>query len=246
MPKPEGLQFDWRCKQRLLQPEWMDQPAVGQGELAQAIVGLQRLNRLGFAAQLLASACDANRFSPANPPARILDVACGNGGELRALHHYYRRQPECVGADVNTEFIAQGELISSTGIRFVQADVIAPGALTKLGQFDLITCSLFLHHLAENQIITLLRNLKAQCRGRIVISDLHRSALAWFGIGIASRVVTRSPIVHCDALLSVQAGFTIPEFQALLFKAGLERAELNAKFPFRLLATWDEQKPQEH
>lgn len=240
MSKPKDLVFDWRCRDRRLQPEWMDQPGLGADELEQAIIGLQRLNRLGRAGQLLAAACNrGGRFSRGNAPARILDVACGNGEELRGLFRHYRETPECVGLDQNTEFMAQGRQISLRQIRFVEADVFSAGAFEELGSFDLITCSLFLHHLPREKIIQLLKRLKAQCRGRLVLSDLQRSPLAWLGIGAASRLVTRSPIVHCDALLSVQAGFTVCEFRALLDEAGLERAELMRRVPFRLLATWD-------
>ena len=53
------------------------------------------------------------------------------------------------------------------------------------------------------------------------IADLDRSnaglALAWIG----SRVLTRSRVVHFDALASVRAAFTLDEARAMAHEAGL-------------------------
>lgn len=204
-------------------------------------MGLHRLNRLGRAAALLSKACDHGRFSKTRPPKRILDVASGDGQELRFLFEHYDRQPECVGLDVNPVFIANAQRNKPPKVEFVEADFFDTTSVQNLGTFDLVVSSLFLHHLPRQRILEFLAKLKSATKGRIVISDLERSTFAWLCVGIASRFVTRSKIVHCDALLSVQAALTKAEFRKLLDEAGMESAHIYRAFPFRLMAIWDKE-----
>jgi hypothetical protein len=45
-------------------------------------------------------------------------------------------------------------------------------------------------------------------------------------VALASRLVTRSPVVHTDAVLSVRAAFTKPELLSLAERAGMPSASL--------------------
>ena len=66
-----------------------------------------------------------------------------------------------------------------------------------------------------------------------IVGDLERSrlglALAWAG----TRVLSRSPVVHVDALRSVRAAFTLPEARALAEAAGLPHARVTRHWPCR-------------
>ncbi len=104
--------------------------------------------------------------------------------------------------------------------------------------FDVVTCSLFLHHLSEEQAVRLLRKMADAARSTILVNDLSRSrlgyALAWTGC----RLLSRSPIVHHDGPASVRAAFNLAEARDLAERAGLERVSLSRRWPRRFLLSW--------
>lgn len=116
----------------------------------------------------------------------------------------------------------------------LQADALT-GALPPA---DIVTNSLFLHHLDPPQVITVLRRLAAAARYLLLISDLRRSrfhlAVAW----LSCRIFSRSPIVHHDGPVSVHAAFTRSELLKLATQAGLPHATVKRVWPFRMLLTY--------
>jgi hypothetical protein len=70
------------------------------------------------------------------------------------------------------------------------------------------------------------------------VTDLDRTrnglALAWIG----SRALSRSPIVHFDALASVRAAFTREEIAAIARAAGLAEVSARAAWPARWTMWW--------
>jgi len=104
--------------------------------------------------------------------------------------------------------------------------------------FDIITCSLFLHHLDEPDAERLLRKLGTAAGRLVLVNDLARSRrgylLAWAG----TRILSRSPIVHVDGPLSVEGAFTPVEALDLAQRAGLSGATVRRRWPFRYLLRW--------
>jgi ubiquinone/menaquinone biosynthesis C-methylase UbiE len=89
------------------------------------------------------------------------------------------------------------------------------------GSFDVAHASLVVHHLDEPRALRFLAELGRVSRG-VVVNDLARGRLAWFGTWLATRVLTRNRFTRHDAPLSVQRGYTPAELEALLRRAGLE------------------------
>ena len=60
-----------------------------------------------------------------------------------------------------------------------------------------------------------------------------------FGVvWLASRLLTRSPVVHVDGPLSVRAAFTPAELLALTHAGGLTGATVTPRFPGRMILEW--------
>ena len=80
--------------------------------------------------------------------------------------------------------------------------------------------------------------MKEAAEVAVAVTDLDRSrtglALAWLG----SRVLSRSRVVHYDALVSVRAAFTIEEARALAQSAGLAGAQFERAWPARWRLWW--------
>ena len=100
-------------------------------------------------------------------------------------------------------------------------------------------CSLFLHHLANDEALQLMRSMASAARQAVLIDDLLRTqwgyALCWVGC----RILSRSPIVHVDGPLSVQGAFTVPEVRSLADQAGLSGARIKRHWPERFLLSWE-------
>ena len=72
----------------------------------------------------------------------------------------------------------------------------------------------------------------------VLVSDLRRTwrglSLAWAG----SRLFTRSPIVHVDAVRSVAAAFAENEIAELAAQSGLDGCVITNHWPQRWLLWW--------
>ena len=64
--------------------------------------------------------------------------------------------------------------------------------------------------------------MAAAAKRTVVVNDLVRSGLNLALVGAASRLLTRSPVVHTDAVLSVRAALTRTELVAMAKRAGLD------------------------
>ncbi len=103
---------------------------------------------------------------------------------------------------------------------------------------DLITSSLFLHHLNEQQAAALLRKMAAAARRLVLVNDLRRSPFGLLLAHAVTRLVSRSPVVHFDGPQSVRAAFTLPEVRELARQAGMKSAAVWRRWPCRFLLVW--------
>jgi 2-polyprenyl-3-methyl-5-hydroxy-6-metoxy-1,4-benzoquinol methylase len=226
---------------RVLQPERMDDPALDPSIHRRALAGLSRLNRVSRSASILWSSI-AGLVTASPEPLRLLDIATGAGDLPVALARRARSAgatlhiAACDTSRVALETARKSALVAGADIDFFQLDVI--GRPLPQG-YDIITCSLFLHHLTSDQAVNLLRSMGAAAGRRVVVNDLLRSRFNLLAVTIASKLLTACPVVHTDGPLSVRAAFTIAEARALATSAGLVGAKVDPRFPSRFLLTWD-------
>jgi 2-polyprenyl-3-methyl-5-hydroxy-6-metoxy-1,4-benzoquinol methylase len=117
---------------------------------------------------------------------------------------------------------------------FVQ-DAFEPSILN---DYDIITNSLFIHHLDEENVVKFFRLASQRARHLMLISDLVRGSINLAMVSLASRLVSRSDVVHFDGPASVRAAFTPAEFRNFAERAGLHGAQVQNYFPCRMLFTW--------
>ncbi len=80
--------------------------------------------------------------------------------------------------------------------------------------YDVVTCSLFLHHLDEAGAVALLSKM-ANAAGRLVlVNDLVRGRIGYVLAWVGCHLLSRSPIVRHDGPVSVAGAYTIPEVSA--------------------------------
>jgi ubiquinone/menaquinone biosynthesis C-methylase UbiE len=103
---------------------------------------------------------------------------------------------------------------------------------------DLVTCSLFLHHLERGQVVEVLQRL-GQATGRLlVINDLERSRGGLLAAWLACRLLTRSPIVRYDGPVSARAAWSRSELRSMAEEAGLTGATVASAPAWRMRLVW--------
>ncbi|MFP4145971.1 MAG: methyltransferase domain-containing protein [Phycisphaeraceae bacterium] len=223
------------------EPEVMDQPDLPEPEHVEALRGLARLNALSRSAQILWLPIRRQaRRRRASRPLRLLDIACGGGDVPLRLWKLAQRQNlplEIAGCDVSRTALKYArEQAEEAGaeINYFRCDVLSDEFT---GRYDIVSCSLFLHHLGDRAAVSVLGRMAAVGR-TVLVSDLDRSRLGYLLALLGSRVATRSPVVHIDALRSVRAAYTPREVRHLAEHAGLRGVSVHRKFPCRMLLCW--------
>lgn len=226
---------------RRLQPELMDQPGLDPHLHRQALAGLRRVNFWSGSAGILWPPLAALARAVAPRPLRLLDLATGGGDvPIRLWHKAHRTGlPFAIeGCDVSAVAVehATGQAKQrGAEVHFFTADALQ-GELP--AGYDAVVCSLFLHHLTEDQAVGLLRRMGAAAGRLVLVNDLLRGRLGLLLARIATHLLSRSEVVHVDGPRSVQGAFTVAEARALAERAGLSGATVERRWPCRFLLTW--------
>jgi len=231
---------------RQRQPELMDQPGLDKRAHRKALAGIQRVNGMSRIGRVLWREVDRVITQRHLERIRLLDLACG-GGDLAiylARHALHRSLDFSVdGCDISHTAVAyakaQAVALNFNNVDFFESDALSNSIDERFhGKYDIVMCSLFLHHLDENQAINLLRRMTETARHAVIIDDLRRTKLGYALAWIGCRLITSSPMVRVDGPLSVQGAFTVEETHALAERAGLQNVQIVKHWPQRFLMTW--------
>jgi 2-polyprenyl-3-methyl-5-hydroxy-6-metoxy-1,4-benzoquinol methylase len=235
-------------KQRCRVAEIMDQPGLDPRLHAHALSALARINFLSRSSAILFRPLIALQKRLRTDRLRILDVASGAGDVPIRLWKRAARAGldwRIAGCDLSLVAIEHARaqaLAEDVPVHFFVRDALS-GPLP--GPYDAVVCSLFLHHLDEDQAKTLLKvmaNLQGGGPSLVLVNDLNRSLHELFLVYLATRLVTTSGVVHTDGPRSVRAAFTRSEALALAKQAGLHGAIVKRRWPCRWLMSWSAPK----
>ena len=165
----------------------------------------------------------------------VLDVACGSGELLRRIADFARRTKRTVqltGIDLNELSFATVPEAKATSpeVAYVRGDAFhLPFAD---GSFDYAISSLFFHHLTDEQIPRVLREMTRVARHGVFVIDLHRHAAAYYLYKLFCFAFRISPLVAQDGALSVLRGFRPDELRRL---ANKNATRVTRVAPFRIV-----------
>lgn len=225
---------------RTLVPEIMDDPGLASEDHAAALRGLARLNRVSLVARSLRPfVCRVARG--AGGTARVVDVATGSADVPIALAALARREGlelQIVGCDTSERALGHARARAArAGVAFepVRLDAIRedpPGG-------DVVLSTLFLHHLNEPDATAVLERMGRAASRAVLVSDLRRGRWGTALAAAVPRAMTRSRVVHVDAVRSARAAFTLAELRSMAARAGLAGTSVRPGFPARMTLRWE-------
>jgi len=221
-------------------PELMDDPSLDYRSHAQALRGLARLNAASFSHDSIWSEIE-HEARRASQPLRILDLATGGGDIPIALYHKAKRlglKVEIVGSDISADAISYAKnraLQRQADVEFIAMNVFEDDLPP---DFDIVMTSLFTHHLDPDDVVMLLAKMSRAARLKVLVNDLVRSEISYCSVWLATRLLSRSAVVHYDGPVSVNASFTAPEFLEMASRADISSATIKSFPPCRQMLVW--------
>jgi len=208
---------------RIHDDELMDDLSRPESEFIQAYREIAKFNRY------LGGVRAIERFLSTIEGGLLLDVGAGacDIGDALAKHGRWRS----VGLDLNDQ-----------GLRLARDSWVVVGDAFELpfpeNSFDVVTASLFFHHLSDDDCVRVLQNMYKVARRRIIVNDLHRHHLAYLSTVLMTQLFSGSLMVRNDGPLSVRRAFRMNELAEIAQRAAIN-ARIYRSFPYRLVLVAD-------
>lgn len=234
-----------RFRQRSQQLEHLDTGEYTPEEYEGCLAELRLVNRwMGDARALRRSVLteikrdDLKDFS-------MLDVGAGSGELLRVVALWAREEKmsaRLVGLDFGARAV---ETILEESKAFDEIKAVRGDTLRlpfRDDAFDYVMCSLFTHHLRDEQVRAALREMSRVARQSVFVIDLHRHAVAYFFYTTVARLFLHNRLIREDGALSILRGFLPQELRGLAEGAGLLNAVVKRRFPYRLVLSAERER----
>ena len=222
---------------RSYEPELLDAPNIPKELLFKNLRELDVVNRL-LGGHAITLAGIKKLVVDKAKAYRIVDIGCGGGDAMKQIAKWANTNQfvvELIGVDMNADAIQFmkeecKEFSNITGIVSDYRDYLKSNT-----DVDIVHCSLFCHHLKDDELIELFQYMKQYAKVGFIINDLQRHWFAYYSIKFLTRILNGSALVKNDAPLSVLRGFRKEELNELLEKAGVNNFSIKWKWAFRYL-----------
>ena len=166
----------------------------------------------------------------------IVDVGCGNGDMLRTLADFGLKNKlklKLIGIDANSFTISHAQKLSEkySNISYRCEDIF-DASFNEL-KYDIILCTLTLHHFKDNEIVHLLNVFNTNSNVGIVINDLQRSSVAYRLFQALCFVFRLNDMSREDGLISILRGFKKEELIHFSQKLNFNNYKIHWKWAFR-------------
>lgn len=202
--------------------EWMDRPQEVSAELEEDLENLRKINQYFGSHHLIRHFM--GRWLAPERTYRILDLATGYGDIPREIVAWARRRRinlrvDAVDAQASTLEIAKSRSGQFPEINWIKADV---RSFEDAQTYDLVLCSLALHHFSAEDAVKLLRQMCRLSHDKVLVADLERNVFTWLCVQVITSTLFRAPMTKHDGRLSVRRAFSYREMDLLAHRAGWE------------------------
>ncbi len=222
---------------RSYQRELMDDLNLSSPELLINLDEIDKINAwLGGNKVTLEALDELLKYAGQPKEFSVVDMGCGSGSMLRIISDWAKNKGLVIkglGVDANP-FIAEyarQKSQSYPNLRFQALNVFSP-AFEEI-EADIFLASLFLHHFTETEGVRLLQIVKRNTKLGMIINDLHRNFLAYYGIALITGLFSRSYLTRHDSKVSVSRGFTKNELIKILSESGWQSHKVRWVWAFR-------------
>ncbi len=217
--------------------ELMDRPQPISAELERDLRNLRQLNRWFGSYSLIGTFL--RRWINPGARLRIADLATGSGDIPRLIADHARK----VGAEVSIDAVDQQSAtleiakelsVNYPNVSFLQENILEWQASEP---YDIVFCTLALHHFSEEDAVRVLRRCRELSRKFVLVSDLRRGWLGAVGVNLLTATIFREPMTRFDGRLSMARAFSFSELEDLANRAGW-RDFGHRSFRFARQAIW--------
>ena len=217
-------------RQRSTEKEILDEQSFDETTLREIYGHLALVNQwLGGRRTVLLHLEKFSRRWESGRTIKILDVGSGGADIPKAIVDWARKK----GIHV---FITALDLVPVKGLQDYPEiqPVIArhPDLPFAAESFDYVITSLFFHHLSDAEIPASLIAFDRIARRGILVNDLVRSPLAYFGFRFFC-IFTPNEIFRKDGFTSIKRAFVRPEVENWIAAAGLSYLKYSPHFAWR-------------
>jgi len=215
----------------------MDRPQPVSAELERDLKNLRQLNRF-FGSHRLVRHFLRKWIRP-NSKLRMVDLATGSGDIPRLALDYARSIQANVAIDAldqnsSTLQIARKLSADYPEIQFIEGNILE---WQTTQPYDIVLCSLALHHFSSEDAVRLLRRCLQLSRRFVLVSDLRRGYFTTVGVFLLTATIFREPMTRIDGRLSAARAFSSAEFRSLAERAGWRQFG-HSRFLFARQANW--------
>lgn len=232
--------YDVLVPPRYNRPELLDIGVGTEDDVRRSLGDLRRLNRLLGGTRAITQHLYpriAKQVAAGATYVTVLDIGTGDGALSQTIAAWAddNRYPvQCMGLDLMARNLqaANADVRDNPAIDLLQADAFA--LPMKHNSVDYVVCSLILHHFSPEQIMRLLVAAHSVARLGIIMSDLTRGWLPYWGYKLIGPVLGLHPITRHDGAVSIRRAYTMNEMRAMCDSAGLSDAQIHWHPMFRM------------
>jgi SAM-dependent methyltransferase len=213
---------------RIVRQEILDTNHASPEDVHASLLDLQRINRRFGGISTTAKLIDRVLQRTGAKRLSMLDIGAASGDVPAAIQRHLA--PHGVQLTFTLLDRDPGHFSAIHATSRVAGDALALpfGDAT----FDLVTCSLFVHHLEPEQVKAFAHEALRVARVALLINDLRRSyahlAAVWLGQPLFSRVTRH------DSVASVWRSYTPGELRSLLNHGAASEVEIARRYFFRM------------
>lgn len=212
---------------RVSTPEILDSPSCPPLEIETSLRDLCRMNRWFGGVSTTRSLIERVASATGQKSFSLLEVAAGLGEVPRAAAAQLAIKG--ISLEVTDTDVAASHL--HRGHRALAADALA--LPFRDNSFDLVSCNLFVHHLAPENVSRFAAEALRVCRCAVLINDLVRHPLHLMLV-YSGFPLMRSYVSRADGVASVRAAYVPEEMQQMVSKAGAVKVEMSRHYLFRM------------